>query len=115
MGYYVTSSRSNFIVAKMFAFEYTHTHTHTHTHQTQAPIIMPHTHDDSDLQADEEVRCIGCCTGCALPGHRCCDVQAGLDGLHEAVYEERGRLGLLDASTKSTHTPGLVCCSSAGG
>ena len=58
---------------------------------------MPHAYDNSDLQGDEEVRCIGCCTGCALPGHRCCDVQARLDGLHQAVYmyEERNRL--LDA------------------
>ena len=56
---------------------------------------MPHAYDNSDLQGDEEVRCIGCCTGCALPGHRCCDVQARLDGLHQAVYEERDRL--LDA------------------
>ena len=53
---------------------------------------MPHTYDDFDLQADEDVRCIGRCTGCALPGHRCCDVQARLDGLQEAVYEERDRL-----------------------
>ena len=56
---------------------------------------MPHVYDNSDLQGDEEVRCIGCCTGCALPGHRCCDVQARLDRLHQAVYEERDRL--LDA------------------
>jgi len=48
---------------------------------------MP-THEPRDLQDDEGLRC----TGCTLPGHSCREVQARLDGLYGAIYEERDRL-----------------------
>ena len=49
-------------------------------------------HEPRELQDGQGLRCTGCCTGCTLPGHSCREVQARLDGLYGAIYEERDRL-----------------------
>ena len=49
------------------------------------------TYDNRELQGDEDLRCIGCCTGCTLPGHGYREIQARLDGLHGAICDERDR------------------------
>ena len=71
-----------------------------HHTMTSMPKNEPH-----QLQDGQGLRCTGCCTGCTLPGHSCREVQARLDGLYGAIYEERENVCLVCAVT-----PGVMRC-----